>query len=58
MAWHPRNPCLAVAIFNDFDFKQIVDVYAGDGAWAVANLQNLLPKPHISVTMGDHHSTV
>ena len=34
----------------------IVDIYAGDGAWARANLQTSHPRPYIGMTMCKLHS--
>jgi hypothetical protein len=57
LVWQPRSIALACGILNDFNFKMIVDIYAGDGAWARANLQSPHPRPYIGMTMCKLHST-
>ena len=56
LVWQPRSIPLACGILNDFNFKMIVDCYAGDGAWARANLQTSHPRPYIGMTMCKLHS--
>ena len=43
LVWHPRSIDLAKCMLQDFDFKQIVDLYSGDASWALAHAQ--LPVP-------------
>ena len=57
LVWQPRSIEFAKAILTDFDFRMIVDCYAGDSAWAVANLQMDHPRPYIGMTMCALHST-
>ena len=56
LVWQPRSIQLAQSILKDFDFKMVVDCYAGDGAWAQANLQMSHPRPYIGMTMCALHS--
>ena len=56
LVWHPRSIDLAKGILSDFDFKMVVDCYAGDAAWALANLQMSHPRPYIGMTMCPSHS--
>ena len=58
MVWHPRNPDLTLGIYNDFGFKMLVDCWAGDGSWAVANLKNSVPNPYVGLTMCGHHAAL
>jgi hypothetical protein len=56
LVWQPRSIPLACCILNDFNFKMVVDCYAGDGAWARANLQSSHPRPYVGMTMCKLHS--
>lgn len=56
LVWHPRPIDLAVGILHDFDFRMIVDCYAGDGAWALANIEMTHPRPYVGITMGSSHT--
>ena len=56
LVWHPRPIDLAVGILHDFDFRMIVDCYAGDGAWALANIEMTHPRPYVGITMGSLHT--
>ena len=55
--WQPRDINFAKGILIDFGFKQIVDMHAGDGAWALANLKMEKPVPYVGLTLCAHHNT-
>ena len=57
LVWHPRSIDLGKSILQDFENKQIVDVYSGDASWAVATALLSQPKPYIGLTMSSSHSS-
>ena len=57
LVWHPRSIDLAKSLLQDFQCKQMVDLYSGDASWALANAQLSVPKPYIGFTMSSVHST-
>ncbi len=57
LVWHPRSIDLAKSLLQDFEFKQMVDLYSGDASWALAKAQLSAPKPYIGFTMSSVHST-
>ena len=57
LVWFPRSIDLAKSLLQDFEFKQMVDLYSGDASWALANAQLSTPKPYIGFTMSSAHSS-
>ena len=56
LVWYLRPIDLAVGVLHGFDFMMIVDCYAGDGAWALANIEMTHPRPYVGITMGSSHT--
>lgn len=56
LVWVPRSIDLAVGFLTDFDFRMIVDCYAGDAVWAMANIQLDTPRPYVGMTMCSLHT--